>query len=319
MARRNHRTDTTLFLVVIAILSGGFFWAANRAKPATTANPTGNQTNSTTASSNPTAQSVAQKVVWTGELILTRGNQVIGRRSNGTQRIIYSTPSGVSLVATSGLADSHILIQLSSGNPTVLDLALATGGTTARTDLTSLALVAPRPTTSGIAQATFSNAERDFGTSINLIEKGVSRSIYKTPQTVTALAWRTDGDALAIGTQTGVVIINLTSGDSVPSDLATPVRSLNWSGSTVIAVTAKDAAVQITPGENPSTKSLSDGFGAIGRDFMVVNDDRFVWLQGSSQESDLLGTAEPSVNFQKNTAKPIKLAEASHILGVIND
>ena len=314
MAQRSHRTDTNFFIAVILVLIVGFVWSM-RAKPAadsTAASSTPTTTTPATVSSQSVTDSNAatSDQTWSGELILVRSNQLVARKADGSERTVYTAPKGSSIATASTVSDGKAIVELSSGTPNILSVDLKTGKTsTPPSTVTTGTLATPRPTTSGIATATFSNAERDFGTTVALTENGSTKTLYKSSDTVTSLAWRLDGDALAIGTQTGVVMVNMASGDTLPTDLKTPVRSLSWNGSNVFAVTAGGTVKEIQPGKSATDVS---GFSSISRDFQQLAANQYVWLHDA--------TGAGAVEFtSSDSSKAKELARASRILGVLND
>ena len=282
-----------------------------RAKPviAPESTSTPGQTPTTIVSAATVSPTSASDQTWSGELILVRSGQLIARKADGTERVIYSVPSGSSINSASTLADSKVIVELSTGTQNIYLVDLKTGkASIPAAGIVSGILATPRPTTDGIVVAVFSNDERNFGTSINLTEVGKTKTLYKSKDTVTSLAWSADGEALAIGTQTGVVVVNMTTGESAPYTLSVPVRSLGWSGASVLAVTSNGSVTQILPGKSSATLS---GFSSIGRDFIQVATDQYIWLHDSSGQS--------AVEFQKTSAKAKSLAQAARILGVLND
>ena len=318
MAPGSRGSNTIVLVAGLVILVVSLAWANRHQTKSSSggsiASPNSTATDqSVTAQANPVAASL-----WTGELILVRDQSIIGRKADGVEHIIYATPAGSSITAVTELAGEHVLIGLAGSTPSVLDLNVRTGATTNRSDMTAVQLTALRPTTSGVATVSFSNAERDFGSTVNLTEKGNTHSLYQAKgATVTALAWRADGDALAIGTQTSVIIVPLTTGDAKLFDLTSPVRSLTWHGSSVLAVTDKDGAVEINPTSSPALTSRSAGFGDVGRDFYEYAPDRFVWLRSASGSSTIAATTKDSVQYRSNKATPTDIATASRLVGFI--
>jgi len=308
MANRAPRSNTTFFLVALLVLTGALL-LTNKTKPSSTP---------TTANSIVTAPATqADTATWAGDLILVRGNSIIARTQAGTERTIYTAPSGATIVHITPLTGTTVYIEQSTGSPKLFSLDVATGTVTARSDISTLSLVAPRPTTTGFVSVTFSNAERDFGSHVVLTEGSTDKVLYKTPDAITDFAWRADGDAVAIGTQTGVTIVAITGGTATPYALGAPAKTLNWSANILSVVTATGSAVIIDPSATPAIQPVSAKLGAIGRDFIALGSNRYAWLRDSGSDSKVAITTEDLSKYDATLA-PVEPTTADELLGVLN-
>lgn len=302
---RSHRTDTSFFVVVIAIMVGAVLWAGRSNQP--TLAPAPETANGQEAPASPT--SAAQPQSWAGELVLVRNQRtVVGVGANGAERAIYQAPESYTIATTSPMVDGKLHIRLTGaddgGRVDVVTMADAVVQAHA---YTVGALWAPRPGTSDRATVRFSNAERDFGSTVELVQGSDQTPLYATSVPVSALAWRADGEVLAIGVQQSVVLVQVSAGDSRTVELGGAIQSLSWRSGALEALTTAGAFV-LPNADAPAATTLSLS-GTVSRDLIAIGEQQYAWLTGEGNQA--------AVVIQTLGSNPIltKL-QASRLVGV---
>ena len=306
MAQRTHRTDTGFFIAVVVIIIGGFIWASQYRSSTGSAllNP------DTTSSAKPvTSQSTAPaNVTWNGELILVRENTVIARKSDGSERMIYTAASGATINRATAPASGTIFIELATGTASQVVSVKLVDGTVADSRAPNLATAWPRPTGGSYANVVSSNAERDFGSTVNLVDGNSTTKMVQSPSSISALAWRTDGEVLAITNQTSLIIVTLVAGDTQTVTLPAPAASLSWRGSDIIVLTP--VGPYILAGGSQELIKLNLEF-TVGHDLVALTDQQYAWLTSATGDGQLQvqTIGQSAVSLQ---------ATAKNVLGLAN-
>jgi len=315
MTSRPPRTNTTFFLVAIVLLTGGLL-LATKPKPGSSGQTA--DTASSPNTPNSSTQTVPDTISWNGELVLLRNSTIVARSQSAKERTIYTAPSGTTIVQTTPMTGTTVAIELSSGSPKIILVDVSTGKVTPRNDINSLTATAPRPTTNGYASVSFSNAERDFGSHVVLNDNGLQKNLYQTNDAVTLLMWRADGSQLAIGTQTGVAIADITAGTSKEYALGSPAKSLRWFSGALYVVTADGTVTVVDGTATPSTTVVPKGIGMVARDFVPLGNNRFAWLGAAGLESPISITTQDLALYDTNHAAVTQESSANELLGVTN-
>ncbi len=278
MVTAPHRTDTSYFVVVILIVAAGIAWASvqRRAGESATTTPA-TASSTTTSSTTPTA-------AWTGELIAVRDSAIIARTSGGLERTIYTAPSNVALGRVLPPVNGTIYFELVSQESVQVYSVETMEGPEGRRTIASLGSELPRPNTGSLdgsfAQIVSSNAERNFGFTVNLVDGQTVTKLHHSTTPISAMAWRADGEVLAIANQTSLVLITLTAGDTQTIELTSPIASLSWRGADLI-LAGPSGAFHLAGGDQ-ALASLDLDPSATA-DLVALNEQQFVWRTTEGQ------------------------------------
>lgn len=278
---RSFRTNSGYVLAVLVLLGAGLVWATQTHRAATTSSATTSSQPVTTV----TQPASGKPAVWTGELLLVRHDQLIARQANGVERIVYAAPTGTTLGHTSQVAAGVVFVELRTGQASqVLSVKLVDGSASLSSapDLTSSV---PRPTGGSFATIVSSNAERDFGFTVNVVHGQTTTKLYQSPTPISAMSWRNDGEVLAIANQASLVLVTLTAGDTQTIPLPAPVVSLSWFGADVVMMTAQGPLLVRAGSKTATTLALDH---SVGHDLLAVDDHRYLWISGASGSADIL-------------------------------
>lgn len=243
---------------------------------------------------------------WDGELLLVRDGSLVARAGDGRERTVYQPEQGQRIRQVTAPANGAVWVEL-TGASSVLSVDVKTGETTPL-ELSSLGLRVPQPGRSGAyALSSFSNAERDFGSTVTLVNGPSVTSLAHPSVAVTSLAWRSDGAVLAVGAQRDLMLVPVAGGEVKTVQLPGPIVDLHWRGNEIVVETTTGVVAvslttqQVTP--VPITPPV--------RNVIPLGDQRYVWLVGSrvTEASDLV--------YDTIGTPSVVLGSATHLIGVI--
>lgn len=243
---------------------------------------------------------------WDGELLLVRDGALVARSGDGRERTVYQPEPGQRIRQVTAPANGAVWVEL-TGESSVMSVDVKTGETTPL-ELSSLGVRVPQPEQRGAyALSSFSNAERDFGSAVTLVNGSSVTSLVHPSVAVTSLAWRSDGAVLAVGAQRDLMFVSVAGGELTTVQLTDPIVDLHWRGNEIIVETTTGVAAvsqttqQVT--HVPITRPV--------RNVIPLGDQRYVWLVGSSvtEASDLV--------YDTIGTPSIVLGSATHLIGIM--